>query len=112
MTGTAQKVVHDLHALMGDDATLEPIRDSRNRGPLGRMLRALVDAVTQREPSIGPFEHDPACFYLLILGGEMRPVHARSPVCTYARHYGVTAKRVAFFYVGDGDANDPCDARA
>lgn len=95
MSGHTRSLADEIrHAIRGE---LEEIREPRPRHGFSGVVRALFDTLARRTPPILAADHDPADYRLLVIGGPVWAGRIAAPVRTYARQYGASASRVAFF---------------
>lgn len=95
MSGNTRIIANEIRSAV--DADIEEIVEPRLRQGFGGVMRALFDNVLRREPPISPASHDPSEYDLLLLGGPVWAGRMAAPVRTYAKRYGTSARRVAFF---------------
>lgn len=105
MSGHTRELAGEIGRSLG--AEVEDIREPRPRHGLSGVWRALVDALTRREPPIEPARCDPTGYDLLVLGGPIWAGRIAAPVRTYARRYASRAEHVAFFCTEGGRGADP-----
>lgn len=100
MSGNTRAIANEIRNATGAD--LEEIVEPRRRQGIVGVMRAMFDSVTRREPPIFPSTHDPAKYDVLLLGGPVWAGHMAAPVRSYAKRYGSTAPKVAFFCTEGG----------
>jgi flavodoxin len=101
MSGNTRTLAEEIRLTLGAD--IDEIREPRQRRGFTGVIRALFDALRQREPPIEPPTHDPAGYDLLVLGGPIWAGRLASPVRTYAHRYATQAPHIAFFCTEGGN---------
>jgi flavodoxin len=104
MSGNTRTIANEIGATT--DADIEEIREPHTRHGLSGAIRALLDTLIRRTPSILPANRDPAGYDLLILGGPVWGGRMAAPVRTFAKRYGAKAPQVAFFCTEGGRGSD------
>jgi flavodoxin len=104
MSGHTKALANELRDAVGAD--IEEIVEPHRRHGVTGVARALFDSLVHREPPIAPASKDPRQYDVLLLGAPVWGGRMAAPARSYARRYGATAQRVAFFCTEGGRGAD------
>jgi flavodoxin len=98
MTGNTRRIAILLRDALGaHTADLEEVIETHPRRGLFGTVRAVIDSLFGRAPSIRPLSRRPEDYSLLVLGTPIWANRLAGPMRTCARTLGTRAHRVAFF---------------
>lgn len=100
MSGNTRAIANEICDALGAD--IEEIREPHARHGVVGVMRGLFDAVLRRQPPILPFDHDPASYDLVVLGGPVWAGRMAAPVRTFAKQHAMQAPQIAFFCTEGG----------
>ena len=98
MTGNTRRIAIQLRDALGaHTADLEEVIETHPRRGVFGAVRAMLDSIFARAPSIRPLSRRPEDYALLVLGTPIWADRLAGPMRTCARTVGTRAHRVAFF---------------
>jgi menaquinone-dependent protoporphyrinogen IX oxidase len=97
----AERLARDL------DANTVAITEPRHRQGLFGYQRSVLEAISGRAVPIDPLRRHPGAYDLVLVGTPIWGWNLASPVRAFARQYGRSVRRVAFFCTMGSSGNRP-----
>jgi flavodoxin len=93
--GYTRRIAHEIARRC--DADLEDIQLAQDRAGWPGYVKSAYEALSRSLPSLGPLEHDPRGYRVVVLGTPIWAWHISSPIRAYVERHREAFQHVAFF---------------